>query len=115
MNRKEAKTLIADLWKAGLKDEARSVLRIARGVSQDDRNLQFKIFNDVLNDVGLQDPRLDIDAKKGQASFYVHNMSILEFPRFLERLMRKLAESGTRKYSLARIDRSDPMKVFIKF
>lgn len=114
MDRKEAKALIAELWQSGHKDEARALLRVARGISQEDRNLQFKIFNDALNDMGVQDPRLMVDAKRGMASFYIHGMSIVEFPRFLERFMRNLFENGTRKYKLDHIDRKDPMRVFIK-
>ncbi len=114
MDRKEAKALIADLWKAGHKSEARAIMRLARGMNHDERNLQFKIFNDVLNDMGVREPRLDVDAKKSMASFFVHGMSIVEFPRFLERLMRNLYENGTRKYKLDHIDRRDPMRVYIK-
>jgi len=115
MDRKEAKTLVAELWRAGHKDEARALVRLARGLSQDDRNLQFKIFNDILNDMGVADARLNVDAKKGMASFYVNGMSMVEFPRFLERFMRNLYENGTsHKYKLDHIDRRDPMQVFVK-
>lgn len=89
-------------------------MRLARGVTQEDRDLQYKIFNDILNSMGVQDPRLLVDAKKGMASFYIHGMSIVEFPRFLERFMRTLIEDGTRKYKLDHIVRTDPMRVFIK-
>lgn len=115
MNRKEAKALVADLWKSGHKAEAKALVRLARGVSEDDKDLQYKVFNDLLNDMGVSDPRLNIDSKKSLASFYVNGLSIVEFPRFLERFMRHLFENGTRKYKLDHIDRKDPMRVYIKF
>lgn len=117
VNNEEAKSLVRELWAAGHKDEARELvrLRLARTLSQDDRNLQYKIFNDILNDLGVSDPGLTVDAKKGVASFYVRGMSIVGFPGFLERLLRNLHESGTSdKYKLDHIDRKDPMRVFIR-
>jgi len=111
MNVKET---IVELWKKGHRAEARELLRIAKSLSAEDRNLQFKIFDEILSDMGLTNPRLSIDAKRGVASFFVTGMSLIEFPRFLERLLRNLGERGTRDYKLDKVDRSDPMRVYIK-
>jgi len=110
----EVKKLATDLWHAGCKKEARALLRLARGVSADERDLQFRIFNQILDGLGMGETNLTVDQKSGLASFDVSDMSIVQFPKFLERLMRNLQTSGTRKYKLDHIDRKDPMRVYIK-
>jgi len=110
----ELKESIRDLWKSGLKKEARELYRIAKSLTDDDRNLQERIFSSVLSSFNLSNPRLFIDQKKGIASFIASDMTLTGFPRFLERLLSRLNDEGTRKYELDHIDRTDPMRVYIK-
>lgn len=113
----ELKNLVKEMWKAGLKKEAKALaqIKVARGMSNDDRDLQFRIFNKVLSNLGVGDQsNLFIDMKKSQAVFDVSDMGLTEFPRFLERLLRQLAEIGTKDYKLDRVDRKDPTRVYIK-
>lgn len=113
----EVKGLVRDLLKSGFKKEAKALLdqvRTAKGISNEERDLQFRIFNKVLNRLGRRETNLVIDMKKGVARFDVDNMGLIEFPRFLERLLQDLGEIGTRHYKLDRVDRKDPMRVYIK-
>lgn len=113
---KEIKELVADLWRSGFKKEAHSLARlhVAKGITNENRDLQYRIFSQVLSDLGAGDANLVIDMKKSVAQFDVKNMSLVQFPKFLERLLRGLNETGTKDYTLDHIDRKDPMRVFIK-
>lgn len=111
----ETKTLIADLWKAGFKKEARAVFHMARkGVSGKEMELQMRIFSRVLDSLGIREPDLRMEPNTGLISFEASDMGIVEFPRFLERLLLRLNDEGTRKYKLDHVNRTDPMRVFIQ-
>ena len=110
----EIKESIRSLWESGLKKEARELYRIAKSLTDEERDLQTRIFSSVLSSLGLSSHKLFIDQKKGLASFETSDMTLTGFPRFLERLLSRLNDEGTRTYELDHVDRSDPMKVYIK-
>jgi len=111
---KEIKESIRSLWESGLRSEAKELYRIAKSMTEEERDLQERIFLNVLASLGVNNPRLFVDKAKGLVSFVYEDATLTGFPKFLEKFLLRLNNEGTKDYELDHIDRSDPMRVYIK-
>lgn len=113
----EEKDLLRKLWARGQKDLVRQLVasyKESKALPKEEAQDQFRIFSSVLGDIGLQGTSIKVDAKKGVVSFVVKGVSIVEFPRFISRVLSRLNDEGTREYKLDHVERKDPMRVFIR-
>lgn len=94
----EIKQTIKELWKAGLKKEAKALLRIARGMTNDEQRRHINIFADALHDQGLgPEAHLQVDPKTKIVTFQADGFSLVQFPEFLDRLLQTVNQSGNYK------------------
>jgi hypothetical protein len=103
-----------ELLASGHLEEADELLKMAARLSEKDREMQLDFFREALEDLGVRNHKVSIDMKKGEASFILSGMNIIELPSFLERFMTKINDIGTRNYTLASLVRNSPMRVNIK-
>jgi hypothetical protein len=112
---KEAKKLSQELLQAGHKLEAYEVMRLAKSLSNEERDRQEGIVRNTLDDIRVPYKQLNVDSDTALISFSLPNMSVLGFDDFCLRLLRRLCIKGNKIYELDHIERKTPMKMYIKF
>lgn len=108
--------VIVDLLKQGLVTEAEILVDAATGMSSDNQSQQVRFFEKALSIAGggVDETTLKLDMKKRVMSFTMSAMSIIRFPRFIERLLHTLNRIGNTTYSPGRVHRgNDRMRVEI--
>lgn len=99
--------IVVDLLRHGLVAEAETLVEAASGMSSDTQAQQMRFFSRALSQAGggIDETTLNLDPKKGIMSFQADGMSVIKFPRFLERFLHTLNRVGNKTYSLARVRR----------
>lgn len=115
-NVERVEDVIVDLLRQGLVVEAGVLVDAAVGMSSGNQSQQIRFFEKALASVGggVDETTLKLDMKKRVMSFTMGAMSIIRFPRFIERLLHTLNRVGNTTYSPGRVHRgSDRMRVEI--
>ena len=112
---KEAKKLGQELMQAGHKKEAYEMLRMAKSLSNEERERQEGIVKSTLTDIRVPFTQLNVDSDTALISFSLPNMSVLGFDDFCLRLLRRLCINGNKVYETDHIERKTPLKMYIKF
>lgn len=108
--------VVIDLLKRGFVAEAEVLVDAATGMAEENQARQTRFFEKALSMAGggVDETTLKLDSKKRVMSFTMGSMSIIRFPRFIERLLRTLNTVGNTPYSLGPVHRgSDRMKIEI--
>lgn len=105
--------IVIDLLKVGFIDDAAALIEAstsveAAGMTSDSQKQQMRFFEKAFSLSGkyVDESTLSMDPKKKVMSFATEGMNVIQFPVFLERLLRTLNKVGNTTYSLRKVRRN---------